>query len=532
MFSWIGVPMVFIGVAVALLSILFFVRNNYIKCAPNEVLVFFGHRNKMKIGEETVERGYRLITGGGAFRVPMLEEVKSLPLSTFQVDVSTHDTPNKDGVLVSVDSVANLKISSDPAVLDAAVERLLDKSPEEIKRLCVSTLEGQQRQILGTLTIEDIIQEREKISHQVLAVTSAELAKLGFTLDNFVVQRIIDKQGYIEALGKKRTAQVKRDAAIGEAEAEREAKERSSEAKKMGEQARLIADEAIAEAERNLALKKSGFLAETEAKRVAAEMAGDIRKAEIDKDLRTKRKEAEAAEVTAGIQVAEQEAIRIKAHLDATTIQQAEAAKRAAILKADGEAQAVERTAEANKKRIQLEGEGQAAAEAARKKEVGVAEATVREAQGMAEGAAIAARLTAEAEGLEKKNKALAQLSDSARLIIILEHLPKVIAETGEAGEKIVGAAFEHIGAGLSRIDNLTMVDMGSGNGHDSPVVRFAGAIPEIVFQTITKARAMGIDLDDLFHALGIDPSKLIGSIPPPTDTHGAGADHTEAGVS
>ena len=509
----LGVPLAVIALAMGVLATLIFFARNYKKVPPNLVLVIFGGKQN------------RFVTGGGVFIWPVINSVKELSLRVFQVDVKVENAPNKDGVSISVDAVANVQISSDQEILAGAAERLLDLKEEELERLCKTTLEGINRQIVGTLTVEEIVRDRERIQQSVVSSAHAELTKLGFALVNFVFTKVTDKEGYIEALGKKRTAEVKRDAAIGEADAKRESDEQSSTAKFAGEKAKLDNDAKTAEAQRDLDLKRAGFKQETETAAAVADMAKQLKTEELNRGLKERQIAVKETEVIANIRVAEQEVTRKERELEATVLKPAEAKKRADIITAEGEAQAkvlqadadkkvVVAKAEADKVRLASEGEGRATASAAEKREFGLAEATVTEAKGKADGASIEARVVAEALGLKKKNEALAEMSDAARLIVILDRLPQIIEELGAAGEKVVGSAFEHVGAGLSRIDNINIVDMGGGNGNgNSPVMRFAMTIPEIVFGVVQKARAMGVDLDELLKPLGVDVNKLVAQL-------------------
>ena len=269
-----GVPIVIVALAVAVLGLLAFFAKNYRKCPPNQVLIITGKKS-----------GARYVTGGATFVKPVLEMVQTMPLTVFQVEVRVEDTPNIDGVPVTVDAVANLKISSNEAVLKNAAEGLLGKKEEELKDMSRKTMEGQLRMIIGRLAIEDIVKDRERISQEVLGSAAQELAKLGFQLVNFVFTKITDKNKYIEALGKKRTAEVLRDAAVGEAEANRESLEKSSAAKFEGEKAKLDNEAKIAEADRDLAIKKAGFKQETETADATASMARQLKKVQITETL-------------------------------------------------------------------------------------------------------------------------------------------------------------------------------------------------------------------------------------------------------
>lgn len=519
-----GVPIVMLGLLLAALSAFMVFARNYRKCPPNKVLVVYGRKNKEG-------QGFRLITGGSALVMPLLESFTEIGLENFSVEAAVVKTPNADGVPVSVDAVANVKVSSDPKLLSKAVERMLGKRPEEIKAMLKVTLDGLLRQIIGTLTIEEMVKDREKLAQGVLTNALTELNKLGFDIDNFVINKMWDDEGYIDAMGAKRTAEVKRDAHIAQAEAEREALVKSSEARQLGETAKLAADELVAKANRDLAMKTAGFKKETATAQAEADMAGDLKRAEIDKDLRKRKVEAEESETTARITLADREGERKEKELVATVIRPAEAKAKAATIEADGnasaavkQADATRATAEARKVQLTLEGEGQAAAEAASRRLLGLAdaeaarargdaEASASRAKGEAEGAAITARLVAEATGLQKKNEALAEMSDAARLVIILDRLPAIIDQTGEAGQKMISAAFEHIGVGLSRIDSVHLIDLGgngNGNGAD-PISKFAMSVPKTVFGVLAQAQALGMDFDAILEKFGLPKGSLDG---------------------
>lgn len=537
-------PIVVIGLAIAGLSAFVVLARNYRKCPPNKVLVVYGRTAKDG-------KGFRLITGGATFVYPLFEDFTEIGLENFSVEAQVLKSPNSDGVPVNVDAVANIKVSSNPQLLSAAVERMLGKPVQEVRGMLKQTLDGLLRQIIGTLTIEEMVKDREKLAQGVLSNASAELNKLGFEIDNFVINKLWDDEGYIDALGAKRTADVKRDAIIAQAEADREATVKSSAAKQTAETARLAAEEEIANANRKLSMKQAEIKKETATAQAEADMAGELKKAEVDKTLRQRKVEAESAETTARIQLADQESLRKEKELVYTEIKPAEAKAKAAVITAEGDAnaavknaEATVRKAEANKAKLTLEGEGQAAAEAASKRLLGIAEAdateargradaTAAELRGKAEAAATLAKLLADAEGLLKKNEALEEMSDAARLILVLDRLPEIINQTGVAGEKIVSAAFEHIGAGISRIDSINLVDMGghgssNGNSHGS-LSNFALSMPNIVFEVVAKAKAAGIDIDAIGEVLGIPKGSLTGllggmkQVGPGTGAHSAG---------
>jgi flotillin len=534
------IPIIIIGFAFVLVGLVALVARRWTKCAPNEVLVVYGRKRSVEtIGPDgrkgSKEQGYRLIRGGATFVMPVLEAVERVSLNSFPVPFSVEDTPNVDGVLVNVDALANMKVASDPALLSNAVECLLETSQAEVQQTATDTLSGLLRQIVGTLTVEEIIKDREKIAQQVLEAAVTELGKLGFELKNFVIQKITDREGYIEALGKKRTAEVKSEATIAEAEARRDADVRSAAARQEGEIAQARADEEISNANRQRDEVKAKNDAAVQSEQARIEVRAATAKAEEDKSLRVAEVAAEEAEVQARTRLQEEERKRRDAELRATVIVQAEREKEATVIAAQAEQEAAVKLGEASRIRRAKEGEGEREyltaaaegrkrsaeatqaekeAEAAGQKALLLAEAEGLEAKGKAEGTAKEAVLIAEARGLDEKNKALAQLSEGARLIMVLEQLPTIVEQFGDAGEKIAAAVFESIGTGLSQIDEVRIVDLGGGNGHrngESSVAGFANAIPEVAFGVIQRLQSLGVDVDAMLSKAGVDMSNLIG---------------------
>lgn len=555
------IPFIFVGLAVLAIAVVVSVARRYVKCAPNKVLVVFGRKRTVEIEEpvmgepeegggrpsityekKKVEKGFRLITGGATFVLPFFESVASMDLGTFQTEFQVQDAPNVDGVQVTVDALANIKISSNPNRLYAGVERLLDKNLQSLKELAQSTLEGQLREIVGTLTVEAIVKNREEINRKVMETSIIELGKLGFDLDNFVVKAITDKEGYIEALGKKKTAEVKRDAAIGEAEAKREETIKTSDAEKEGQTKKLKNDEAIAQADRDLKVKKAELKKETETAESDAEYARKLQDAANTKLLNIKDADAEAADKEARISVQEKEALRMEKELIATKIKPAEATREALVIEAEGkkkakvieaegdadaavktatgQAEATEKKAAAEKIKLQAEGEGKAAADAAIARQIGLAEAEVVKAKGNSEGEAIKARLVAEADGFRAKNDALSQMSDGARTVIILELLPGIIEQGGDALKQVVAEMFGPIGTSLSRIDSLNIVDFGGGNGDgngSNPIEKLAMAAPKTVFKVFSELKALGVDTDSILQKLGL--GNILGKVSDAADS-------------
>ena len=208
---------------------------NYIKVPPSTVAIFYGRKHTFtdeKGGRSTV--GFRVVRGGAALRMPVLEQVAYLSLNIVSIPLCIQRAYTKEGVAVTVEAVANVKIASDDISLRGAAERFLGMSTEQIKGVIFQTLEGHLRAILGTLTVEEINADRQAFAQKMTDEAAVDLKKMGVNIDILTIQQISDEMGYLDALGKKRTAEVKRDAVIGEAQAQRDAMIKSAAADQEG----------------------------------------------------------------------------------------------------------------------------------------------------------------------------------------------------------------------------------------------------------------------------------------------------------
>src|SRR6186713_1223331 len=246
-------------IVVAVVGIIFVVflllaiwASRYTKVGPNQVLIVSGRKHKLLDADGTVQtRGFRVVKGGGTFVMPVVEKVDILSLELLTIDVQTPEVYTSKGVPVKVDGVAQIKVKGDDVSIATAAEQFLSKDTDEIKNVAMQTMEGHLRAILGTMTVEDIYQNRDAFASKVQEVAAGDMANMGLGIVSFTIRDIRDSQGYLEALGKPRIAQVKRDAIIGQAEADRDATIKSAQAAQAGQEAKFVADTKIAEAQRD-----------------------------------------------------------------------------------------------------------------------------------------------------------------------------------------------------------------------------------------------------------------------------------------
>ncbi len=272
-FETLFIPLIVLVVLLSVLIAVWLFSRNYIKVSPNAAAVFSGRKRKLSDGRVV---GYRIVRGGAALRVPLLEKVEYLSLNLLTIPLEIRRAYTVKGVPVSVKAVANVKIKSDDVSLQAAAERFLGMSLPEVQKVIFQTLEGHLRAILGTLTVEEINNDRQSFAQKLTSEAAADLERMGIGVDVLIIQEISDEEGYLDALGKRRTAEVKRDAQIGEAEATRDSKIQSSLAMQEGEKVKLDTDANISLAHRDLEVKKAQYQSEVERERATAEQAGPL----------------------------------------------------------------------------------------------------------------------------------------------------------------------------------------------------------------------------------------------------------------
>ena len=235
---------------------------------PNHALIVSGGSRRPKVK-----------VGGRMFVLPFLQKAQLLSLEVMTLQVNTARVYTKQGVSVSVDGVAQVKVGRGEDAIRTAAEQFLDKTVRQIAEVALQTLEGQQRAILGTMTVEDIYRDRVAFAEQVRDVAATDMTNMGLEIVSFAIRDIQDEQGYLEALGVRRTSEVKRDAAIGEAEAARDSGIKSAQADQQRQAAKFSADTAIAESERDYESRKAEYAQQVNARRAEAELAYPLQEA-------------------------------------------------------------------------------------------------------------------------------------------------------------------------------------------------------------------------------------------------------------
>ncbi|MCK4367443.1 MAG: hypothetical protein KAW84_05800 [Thermoplasmata archaeon] len=416
----------------------------YKKVPPDRAMVVYGRK---QVGK----KGYQVISGGAKFIVPIIESYELLPLDVRTLDVNVNDIVTdvaRSGAKVNIKTVAQIKVSSDPATMDTAAEHLLHKSDSEINEIATKTLEGHVRGVCATLTVELINSDRDAISSQIQTMAAADLKNMGIDIRSFVIRDLEDEHGYLDALGVKKTEEVKRDARIGKANANREATIQEAKAAMEGEQANAGAEAKVAIYHRDRDIIRQKAEAEVERERANREISFSIQDATRRQeliveqriiDIKDKEKQVEVMQQEVRRREQEQTAEQVvpaRAHADAMAAE-ADGEKRKAIITSEGEKQKLILIAEGEKERLSKVALGQAE----KIRQEGTAEADIIRLKGEAEAYAIRAKGLAQAEAMAKKAQAWEQYGRAAVTELIVEKLPEIVAEAArplENTEKLI----------------------------------------------------------------------------------------------
>jgi flotillin len=460
----------FFWVIVAVVSILFIVfmfliiwASRYTKVGPNQVLIISGRKRKIVDPDGTTrEVGFRLVKGGGRFVLPVIEKVDILSLELLTIDVQTPEVYTSKGVPVKVDGVAQTKVKGDDISISTAAEQFLSKSVDDVKNIAMQTLEGHLRAILGTMTVEEIYQNRDAFAAKVQEVAAGDMANMGLTIVSFTIRDIRDSQGYLDALGKPRIAQVKRDAQIAQAEADRDSQIRSAQAKQAGQEAQFVADTKIAEAQRDYQSNVAQYQATVNQKKAEADLAYDLQKFKTGQLVKAEEVQVSIVEKQKQIELQQQEIMRKQRELEATVQKPA-----------DAERYRVETLANAKKFQLETEAEGSASATKATgfagadvAKATGIAEAEANKARGLAEAAVIEAQGKATAEAMRVKAESFKQYNEAAVIEMIVRVLPEVAGKVSEP---------------LSKMEKMVIIN--SGNGPGGGASKLTGDVTQIISQ-------------------------------------------------
>src|SRR3989475_758786 len=417
------------GIVLVIIIFMAIWAGRYTKVGPNQVLIVSGRKHRITDADGTLQyRGFRVVKGGGTFVIPVIEKVDLLSLELLTIDVNTPEVYTSKGVPVRVDGVAQIKVKGDDISISTASEQFLSKGVDDIKNIAMQTLEGHLRAILGTMTVEDIYQNRDAFASKVQEVAAGDMANMGLSIVSFTIRDIKDSQGYLDALGKPRISQVKRDATIAQAEADRDAMIKSSQATQAGQEAKFVADTRIAEAQRDYQMNVALYQASVNQRKAEADLAYDLQKYKTGQLVKAEEVQVNIIEKQKQIELQQQEILRKQRELEANVQKPA-----------DAERYKVETLANARKFQLETEAAGAASATKANgfanadvAKATGIAEAEAQKARGLAEAAIIEAQGKATAEAMRQKAESFKQYNQAAVVEMIVRILPEVAGKISE----------------------------------------------------------------------------------------------------
>ena len=435
------------------------------KVGPNQALIVYG------------AGGTKVITGGSHFVLPLYQRAQEFSLELMSFDVApAQDLYTSQGVAVNVEAVTQIKVRSDEESVKTAAEQFLSKQQDEREGLIRLVMEGHLRGIVGQLTVEELVKDPENVGSKMLKTVTPDMEKMGLEVISFTIKDVRDKNEYITNMGRPQIAQIRKQADIAAALAQRDtqiqqanASREAAVAKSAADQERVKAEaESLglqAESQRNLALKKAAFDAEVKKQQATADKTYDIQANLMQQQVVAESVKVTEVEKNAQIKVQQAEIQRRELELQATIQKAAEAERRR-----------VETVAGAERQRLILEAQGQADAakergigDAEANKARGLAEAEVIRAKGLAEAEVVRAKGEAEADAMKVKAAAFHEYNQAAVLDKLLTGMPEIVRAIAEP---------------LSKVDKVTIVSTGSSNGNNGlGASRLTGDIVNIVAQ-------------------------------------------------
>ena len=484
--DFILVPVI---VAVVVVALLIFIAIGYVKAPPDMAYIISGFKKNSKI-----------VIGKASIRIPFFERLDKLNLKLIPIDVKTSNAvPTADYININVDATVNIKVSNDADKLRLAAENFLNKPTEYIATVAREVLEGNVREIVGKMRLEEMVSDRQKFANLVKENAEPDLAAMGLDIISFNVQNFVDGNEVIENLGIDNIVKIKKSAAIARAESERDIKVAQAAADKESNDAAVAAQTEIAKKQNELAIKKSELQMEADTKKAMADAAYEIQKEEQRKTIEVTTANADIARQEREIELKQKEVAVKEQALEAEVKKQAEADKYAAQQKSDAALYQRQKEAEAKQFEIQHAAEAkqfEAQREAEARKAQAEADRFAKEqeakgirAVGEAEAAAIQAKGLAEAEAMEKKAEAYAKYNKAAVAEMMIKVLPDIAGKVAEP---------------LGQIDKITII--GGGDGNSNGVEQVAGNVPVVMAKVFESMKeATGIDLSEIINAESYD---------------------------
>ena len=444
-----------IPVIAVILLIVLMAAAGYVKAPPDKAFIISGLR-----------RTPRILIGRAGVKMPFLERVDTLYLGQMTVDIKTEQSvPTNDFINVNVDAVAKVRIGTSEEAIQLAAKNFLNKNPDQITTDLQDSLQGNMREIIGTLALQTINTDRDSFSDQVMEKASKDMNKLGIEILSCNIQNVTDENGLISDLGMDNTSKIKKDAAIAKAQAERDVAIAQAEADKAANDARVAAQTEIAQKNNALSIKRAELKKQADTVNAAADAAYEIEQQEQQKTIQTATVNAQIAKAEREAELRQREVTVKQQELEAEIEKKADADK----YRMEKEAEAVKYAAELEAAGIRAKYDAEAA---------GIA------AKGKAEAESIRAKGIAEAEAMEKKAEAYKKYNGAAMAEMMIKIMPQMAAEIAKP---------------LSQIDKINIYGTGDGtNG----AAQISGNMPIVMKQVFdTMSEATGVDFTEIMRA-------------------------------
>lgn len=452
--SWL----ILVGVIIVIIALIIFaIAKQYRKVGPNEALIISGGRKRTVVEPDGTKTkvGYRFRLGGGTFVLPFIESVSILPMEVITLNIKTPEVLTHGGVPILAEATAQVKVDSADYSIRLAAEQFLGLGKEGIRDISLTILEGKMREVIGTMTVEQIFRGRHEFSAKVTQATQSDFSRMGLAMLSFALKDISDTQGYLDALSKPQIAAAKRDATIAEAETEKEAIVKSSQARKEGEVARLGAEALIAKAQWENEAKKAESQVLVNQRKAQADYSYELERFRLSKEIKKEEAKVKMIEKEQAIEIEKLEIARKEKELESSVLKPADARK-----------YQIKAEAEAEEYRLQAEAKGKSEA---------------MKLEGVAEAEQIKYRGLAEAEAMLKKTQAWDKYNQAAILEIYLKILPELAKAVAEP---------------LSKIDKIVIV----GGEKNLGTTKITAQVAEVLAQMPEVVKSLtGVDLKKYF---------------------------------
>lgn len=469
-------------IVILVIALILILASGYVKAPPDTAFIISGLRKKTIIGKASI-------------KIPFLERIDKLSLKLIPIDVKTSNAvPTADYINIQVDAAVNVKISSEPERLALAAQNFLNQDTEYIGRISREVLEGNMREIVGRMKLEEMVSDRQKFAELVKENAMPDLAAMGLDIVSFNVQNFSDANGVIDDLGIDNISQIKKKAAIAKADADKEIAIAKADADKQANDARINAEREIAIKNNELDMQKSELKKRADIKKAEADAAYQIQQEEQRRTIEITTADADIAKQEKEVLIKQKEAEVMEKSLDAEIRKKAEAMRFERQQKAEAELYERQKNAEAKKFEVVQNAEAkkfEVVQEAEAQKSRAEAERYTKEqeAQGIrmvgeAEAEAIKAKGLAEAEAMEKKAEAYQKYNNAAVAEMIIKVLPEVAGKIAEP---------------LSQIDKITII---GGEGGGSSLDSVSGNVPSVMAKLFESMKeTTGIDLGEIVKA-------------------------------